>query len=333
MRKEALFWRKLGKNAVQCSLCPRFCLINEGKRGNCGVRENENGKLTSLVYGKPISINLDPIEKKPLYHFLPSEKTLSFGTAGCNFHCLYCQNYEISQCKPEMIPATFMLPDEIIKLCKEEKSRIISYTYTEPTIFYEYMLDTSKSAKREKIRNVMVSNGFINQKPLKRLIPNINAANIDLKGNAEFYKKVTGAFIEPVLETLIALKKKKVWLEVTNLLVPTLNDSEKDLKWIVNWISDNLGRDVPVHFSAFWPTYKMKNIPSTSLQALKNAREIALKKLNYVYVGNLPDEGGNNTYCPTCKKLLIRRIGFHVIQNKILGGKCPCGEKIPGVWK
>jgi pyruvate formate lyase activating enzyme len=333
MRKEALFWKTIKDKTLRCELCPRFCMIPEGKRGNCGVRENDDGKLISLVYGKPLSLNLDPIEKKPLYHFLPAERTLSFGTAGCNFHCLYCQNYEISQCKLEMLPATFMMPEEIVKLCKEEKSRIISYTYTEPTIFYEYMLDTSKLAVKEKIRNVIVSNGFINQIPLKKILPSIDAANIDIKGNAEFYKKVAGAFIEPVLETLKELKRKKVWIEVTNLLVPTLNDSEKDINWIVKWISDNLGPETPVHFSAFWPTYKMKNIPSTSLQALRNARKIALKKLDYVYTGNLPDEEGNNTYCPKCKKLLIKRIGFQVVQNKIINGKCPCGEKIPGVWK
>lgn len=332
MRKEALFWRPLNDKIVRCELCPRYCMIQPEKRGNCGARENKDGKLLSLVYGKPISLNLDPIEKKPLYHFLPSQKTLSFGTAGCNLHCLYCQNYEISQCSPESIPATFMLPNEIVDLCEKEKSRIISYTYTEPTIFYEYMLDTSNLANKKGIKNVMVSNGFINPLPLKKL-KSLDAANIDLKGNEKFYKKVTGAFIEPVLETLIALKKRKVWIEVTNLLVPGLNDSEKDIKFIVDWISENLGKDVPVHFSAFWPTYKMKTIPSTSLDALKMARKIALKKLDYVYTGNLPDEEGNNTYCPKCKMLLIKRIGFKIVFNKIISGKCRCGEKIPGIWK
>jgi pyruvate formate lyase activating enzyme len=333
MRQEALFYKHIRDNVLRCELCPRFCLIHSEKRGNCGVRENRDGKLYSLVYGKPISIALDPIEKKPLYHFLPSQKTFSFGTAGCNFHCLYCQNYEISQCNPEDIPATFMMPDEIVKACKKEKSRIISYTYTEPTIFYEYMFDTSKLARKEKLRNVIVSNGFINKEPLKKLIPCIDAANIDLKGNPEFYRKMTGAFIEPVLETLIALKKKKVWLEVTNLIIPSVNDSEDDIKFIVNWIYENLGHDVPIHFSAFWPTYKLKNIPSTTIESLKMARKIALKKLDFVYTGNLPDKEGNNTFCPKCKRVLIKRIGFHVLENKIINGKCLCGEKIPGVWK
>ena len=332
MLKEALFYKLIKGKLLRCSLCPRFCLIADGKRGNCGVRENKDGKLYSLVYGKPLSLNLDPIEKKPLYHFLPSEKTLSFGTAGCNLHCMYCQNYEISQCSPEKLPSTFMTPEEIVRACKEEKSRIISYTYTEPTVFYEYMLDTSKLAKKDEIKNVIVSNGFINQKPLKKLNA-IDAANIDFKGSREFYKKVAGAFIEPVQETLISLKKRNCWLEITNLVVPTLNDSEKDIRWLVDWIYENLGENVPLHFSAFWPTYKMRNIPSTSIEALKNARKIAMKRLNYVYTGNFPDKDGSTTFCPKCKKALIRREGFNVIQNKIVNGKCSCGEKIPGVWK
>jgi pyruvate formate lyase activating enzyme len=332
MRKEALFWQKIKDKIVRCSLCPRFCMIREGARGNCGVRENRDGKLYSLVYGKPLSLNLDPIEKKPLYHFLPSEKTLSFGTAGCNLKCMYCQNWEISQCSPEELPATFMLPEEIVNACKKEKSRIISYTYTEPTIFYEYMLDTSKFASKNKIKNVMVSNGYINSAPLKKL-NSIDAANIDFKGNSGFYRNIANASLEPVQETMIALKKKKVWLEITNLIVPTLNDSEKNIKWLVDWIYENLGPNTPVHFSAFWPTYKLKNIPSTSIQKLREARKIAMKKLNYVYTGNLPDDEGSITYCPKCKKPVIRRQGFSVIQNKLVNGKCSCGEKIPGVWR
>jgi pyruvate formate lyase activating enzyme len=333
MLKEALFYQKIKDKRLRCNLCPRFCMINEGKRGNCGVRENKDGKLYSLVYGKPISLSIDPIEKKPLYHFLPSEQTVSFGTAGCNLHCLYCQNYEISQCAPEKIPTMFMLPEEIVKSCKDAKSRIISYTYTEPTIFYEYMIDTAKIARSKKIKNVMVSNGFINQEPLKKLSPLLDAANIDFKGNSEFYKKIAGAELKPVQETMLALKKKNVWLEITNLIVPTLNDSEKDIRFLVDWIYENLGENVPLHFSAFWPTHKLKNIQPTMLETLKKARKIAMKKLNYVYTGNLKDEEGSTTYCPKCKKALIRREGFRVIQNKLINGRCSCGEKIPGVWR
>ena len=307
-------------------------MIKDGERGNCLVRENQSGKLVSLVYGKPVSYNPDPVEKKPLYHFLPGEKTFSIGTAGCNLHCKYCQNWEISQCKPEIAPTVDMMPEKVIKFAKQAESRIISYTYSEPTVFYEYMFDTSKLAKKSKMRNVYVSNGFINQVPLKKLIPLLDAANIDLKGNKEFYKKVTGSWIEPVLETLKELHKKKVWIEVTNLIIPTLNDSEKDIKWLVDWIADNLDENVPLHLSAFWPTYKMNQLPSTTIATLKRARKIAMKKLNYVYTGNLPYDEGNTTYCPKCKKAVIKREGFHVTQNLLKNGKCPCGEKIPGVW-
>ncbi|MEM2956027.1 MAG: AmmeMemoRadiSam system radical SAM enzyme [Candidatus Pacearchaeota archaeon] len=333
MGKEALFWKKLNDNNVQCQLCPRNCIIKERKRGNCGVRENQKGKLYSLVYSRPASVALDPIEKKPLYHFFPSEETLSFGTVGCNLHCLYCQNFEISQCKPENIKVEEVKPTQIIEKCRSVKSKIISYTYTEPIIFYEYMLDTAELAKRNFLKNVIVSNGFINPEPLKKLVPFLDAANIDFKGNDRFYREITGAWLEPVLKTLEELKRKKVWLEITNLIVPTLNDSEKDIKWIVDWIADNLDSDVPLHFSAFWPTYKLQHLPSTSLKTLRKAREIGMKKLNYVYTGNLPDSEGNNTYCPRCKKAVIKRNGFWVTENLLKDGRCPCGEKIAGVWK
>jgi pyruvate formate lyase activating enzyme len=336
MSKEALFWHKYEDNTgktVKCHLCPRNCIIRQGKRGNCGVRENQNGKLYSLVYAKPVSVNIDPIEKKPLYHFLPSQETLSFGTAGCNLHCMFCQNYEISQARPEIEKET-VTPQQMIEKCKEAKSKIISYTYTEPTIFYEYMHETAELAKRNFLKNVMVSNGFINSEPLKKIIPFLDAVNIDLKGDSNFYRKVTGSWIEPVLESLEELKKKKVWIEVTNLIVPTMNDSEKDLKWISKWVYDNLGPDTPVHFSAFWPYYKLENLPHTSFEKLKQARKIAMDQgLRYVYTGNVPDNEGNNTYCPKCKKAVIKRTEFKVIENNLKNGKCSCGEMIAGVWR
>ena len=333
MSKEALFWKKTENKTVQCSLCPRNCVIRDGRRGNCRVRENNNGKLYSLVYAKPASVALDPIEKKPLYHFMPSSETVSFGTAGCNLHCSYCQNWEISQCEPEIVKNK-VLPAEIIKKCKEVKSRIISYTYTEPTVFYEYMHETAELAKKNFLKNVMVSNGFINPEPLKKLIPLIDAANIDLKGNEKFYREVTGAWIEPVLETLKELKRKKVWLEITNLIVPTLNDSALQIKWLSKWIYDNLGSDVPLHFSAFWPTYKLNELPSTPLEKLKEARKIAMNEgLKYVYAGNVNFPEGNTTFCPKCKKAVIKRSGFYVSENLLKNGKCSCGERIAGIWK
>jgi len=336
MSKEALFWKKLDEKQkiVQCQLCPRLCVIKERKRGNCGVRENQNGKLFSLVYARPISVALDPVEKKPLYHFFPSEETISFGTAGCNLKCMYCQNYEISQCKPEKAASQQVMPEQIIKKAKEVKSRIISYTYTEPTVFYEYMLDTAELGKRSFMKNVIVSNGFINPEPLRKLATMIDAANIDLKGNKKFYEEITGAWVEPVLETLKELKKKKVWLEVTNLVVPTMNDSDEDIKWLSKWIYDNLGENVPLHFSAFFPMYKLENLPSTSLEKLKRARKIAMDTgLRYVYTGNISFPEGNNTYCPKCKQAVIKRDGFYVTENLLKNGKCPCGEKIAGIWQ
>ena len=329
---KALFWNKLKEKVVQCHLCPRNCVIKEGSRGNCGARENDGGTLYSMNYGLAASAGLDPVEKKPLYHFLPGEKTFSFGAAGCNLHCLFCQNWEVSQCRPEHIRSLNLPPKEAVEYAKKMHSRIVSYTYTEPTIFYEYMNDTAKLAKKAGMRNVIVSNGFTEKEPLKEIIPLMDAANIDLKGNEKFYRKVTGAWLGPVLESMIEYKKKGVWLEVTNLLIPGMNDSEKDIRWLVDWTAKNLGKDTPLHFSAFWPTHKMTDIPPTTLKTLKRAREIGMKKLDYVYTGNLPDDEGNNTYCPSCKKVLIVREGFYIRENNIKNGKCSCGGKIAGVW-
>ena len=328
-----MFWKPLKKKIVQCLLCPRYCIIKSGERGNCGVRENKNGKLVSLVYGKIVSANIDPIEKKPLYHFLPGKDTFSIATAGCNFHCMQCQNWNISQCSADKTSIELM-PKKVVYECKKLDSKIISYTYTEPTIFYEYMIDTAKLAGRKKIRNVLVSNGFINREPLKKLIPFISAANIDLKGDDKFYRDVAEAWVSPILETLVVLKKKKVWLEVTNLIIPTLNDSPERIKWLAKWVYDYLGKDTPLHFSAFWPTHKLKNLPPTPIETLKNARKIAMKiGLKYVYTGNVNFPEGNNTYCPSCKKIVIKRSGFYVVENFLKNGKCKCGEKIAGVWK
>ena len=286
-----------------------------------------------MVYGRAASYNLDPIEKKPLYHFLPGERTFSVSTAGCNLHCLFCQNWQISQCRPEESDNLVLTPEKIVDMSEKMRARIVSYTYTEPTIFYEYVQDTAKLAKNNKMRNVLVSNGFTNPEPLKKISLLIDAVNIDLKGDKEFYEKVTGAWIEPVLESLKTYKKQGVWLEVTNLLIPGLNDSKEQIEWLVDWIENNLGKDVPVHFSAFWPTYKLQDLPATSIKTLRMARKIGMKKLNYVYTGNLPDDEGNTTYCPSCSKAVIKRKGFNVTENNLKNGKCECGQKIAGVWK
>jgi len=339
MKKEAMFWKKLGESRnVQCQLCPRFCVLKPGEIGDCHVRKNENGKLISLVYAKPCSLALDPIEKKPLYHFLPGEKALSIATAGCNLHCKHCQNWEISQFGPDKVRSLRISPEEIIKKVKEERAKIISYTYTEPTIFYEYMLDIArlaKKVKRPKIRNTTVTNGFINPEPLKQLCEYLDGSNVDLKSlDDEFYRQVCDGRVEPVLEAIKIMKEKGVWIELTNLLIPGLNDSTEQIERLVNWVKKNLGRDVPLHFTAFFPTYKMLNLPLTSLASLRKARNIALSRgLHYVYTGNLPDDEGNNTYCPKCNEILIKRSGFGIMENKLKKGKCPCGEEIPGVWE
>ncbi len=332
--KQALYWKKLKKKIIQCQLCPHFCIIKPGEVGKCKVRKNINGKLYSLVYGKPCSFNLDPIEKKPLYHFLPGQQAISIATPGCNLNCLHCQNYEISQAKPEEISSLNLMPKQIIEKTKQ-RAKIISYTYTEPTIFYEYMLDISKLAKKEKIKNTIVSNGFINPKPLNQLCKYIDGANIDLKSiNPEHYKKICQARLEPVLEAIKILHEKKVWLELTNLIIPSLNDSLAEIKKLIRWIKDNLGLDVPLHFTAFYPTYKLMNLPPTSIEILRKARQEAKKAgLHYVYTGNLPDEEGSTTFCPKCNQPAIKRDGFFVIYNNLKNGRCKCGEKIAGVWR
>lgn len=332
--KEALFWKK-EKDKVRCELCPHNCLISKGKRGICKARENKNNKLYALTYGKPCALHVDPIEKKPLYHFLPGEDALSIGTAGCNLSCEHCQNYNISQASVENVPYQNVVPEKVVEIAVKNNYKLIAYTYTEPVIFYEYMLDIARLAKKKGIKNVIVSNGYVNEKPLLKLIKYIDAANIDFKSiNEEFYKKICGAKLKPILNTLKILRKNNVWLELTNLVIPTLNDKEEDIDKLCKWIMKNLGKDVPLHFSAFYPTYKLTDLPRTSIEILNKARNITLKNgLKYVYIGNVPSDA-ENTYCYHCKKLLIKRRGFGVTQNNIKDNKCKfCGKKVVGVWK
>jgi len=331
---EALFYKKLKEKTVQCQLCPKFCVIKDGGYGNCNVRKNIKGKLCSMVYGKPCSVAADPVEKKPLYHFMPSTKTLSVATVGCNFHCSHCQNWQISQAKVEDVPHLDISPEKIVEQAKSNNLKSISYTYTEPTVFYEYMLDIAKTAKKQKIKSIVVSNGFINPQPLKKLIPSIKAANIDLKGNAEFYEKICDGKMGPVLDTIKLLHEKKVWLEITNLIVPGFNDDVGEIKKAVSWILENVGKDVPLHFSAFYPCFKLTNVQPTPPEFLIRARMIAKGMgLSYVYTGNINDEDGSTTFCPKCGQAVIRRKGFIVAENKLKKGKCPCGEDIPGIWR
>jgi pyruvate formate lyase activating enzyme len=335
-KKEAMFWKILSKEekTLQCQLCPHFCVLKEGEIGKCHVRQNKKGKLYSLVYGRPCSLAIDPIEKKPLYHFLPGQQALSIATAGCNLSCGHCQNWEISQQGPDIVNSLSLKPLEVIKEAKRERAKIISYTYTEPTIFYEYMLDIAKLAKKQGIKNTTVTNGFINKEPLNKLCKYLDGSNIDLKSmEDEFYRQVCGGRLEPVLEAIKIMKEKGVWIELTNLIIPGLNDSALGIEKLVNWVRRNLGKDIPIHFTAFYPTYKLKDLPRTPTTTLEKARNIAMSKgIKYVYTGNIDDDKGSNTICPKCKEVVIKRRFFHVIENKLKKGKCPCGEDIAGVW-
>lgn len=287
--KEALFYKKLKGGCVQCQLCPHFCTIKKGRRGKCKARENQEGKLVSVVYGKACSIALDPIEKKPFYHFFPGRLTLTLATVGCNLSCKHCQNWQISQAAVEDIPSKLLLPEKIIELCKGYKCDIISFSYTEPTVFYEYMLKTAKLAKQVGVKCTMISNGFINPKPLKELLNYIDAFNIDLKSMKEtFYKQICGARLGPVLETIKTIHKAKKHLEITNLLITGLNDSDRDIKKIVEWVLNNVGSEVPVHFSAFYQCHKLTNVKATDPETVRHAVKIAKKKgLKYVHSGNI----------------------------------------------
>ncbi len=334
--KQALFYKKLKEGVVQCQLCPHYCILKDQEIGKCEVRQNQKGKLYSLVYKKACSLNTqDPIEKKPLYHFLPGQKTLSIATVGCNLFCKHCQNCEISQARPAQIYSQDIRPQQVIKEAIKNKIKIIAYTYTEPTIFYEYMLETAKLAKKQGIKNVIVSNGFINPQPLLELSKYIDGANIDLKSiKDDFYKEICQARVQPVLENLKILKQRGVWMEVTNLIIPTLNDEEKDIEKLINWVKENLGEETPIHFTAFYPQHQLSYLPPTPPSTLKKARKTALKKgIKYVYTGNTLDEEGNNTYCSKCSCLLIKRNLFSIIENNIKKGRCyKCNEKLPGVW-
>jgi pyruvate formate lyase activating enzyme len=288
------------------------------------------------VYGNPCAIHTDPIEKKPIYHMLPGSMSFSIATAGCNLHCKYCQNWEISQSIPEETNNTDMPPEKVVELALKSGCDTISYTYTDPVVYYEYALDTSKLAKEKGLRNILVTAGYINTEPLFELCKYIDAAHIDLKGFTEdFYANVCSGTLQPVLNTIQTMHEEGVWIELINLIIPTLNDDFIKIEEMCKWIKSNIGPDVPLHFSRFYPMYKLKNLPLTPEETLTQARDIALKTgLNYVYVGNIPGHPGENTFCPQCKKIVIGRIGYSIREKNILNGNCKfCGHKIPGIWK
>lgn len=323
---------------VQCELCPKLCLIQPGQSGECRVRINIDGVLRTVVYGYPCSINIDPVEKKPLFHFLPGSSILSIATIGCNLHCKNCQNWEISQANPEEgnVPAYNCPPERLVAEANKYKCPSIAYTYTDPIVYYEYTYDSAKLAHETGIRNVLVTAGYVNEQPWKKLLQHIDAANIDLKAITEdFYREVCSATLKPVQNALILAKASEILVEVTNLVIPTLNDEPEQMRELARWIKMNLGADTPLHFSGFYPRYQMRNLPATSLKTLETARKIAMSEgLNYVYIGNVASKEGQNTYCPGCKKLLIERSGYTILQNRLRRGRCPdCSKEIYGVWR
>ncbi len=329
------YFTPLDGGEIRCGLCPHQCLVPKGKRGLCRVRENREGKYYSLVYGNPCAIHLDPIEKKPFFHVLPTTTSFSLATAGCNLQCKFCQNWEISQAFPEEVYNYDVSPELMVKKAKEMGAHSIAYTYVEPTIFYEYMVDISALAKKTGLLNVTHSNGFINPDPLRNWCKVLDAANIDLKGFSEtFYQELCGGQLSPVLQTLKTLKQEKVHLEITNLMIPTKNDEMPMVKEMCLWIKKELGPDTPIHFSRFYPLYKLKNLPPTPVSTLERAREVALSAgLEYVYIGNVPGHAAENTTCPKCKKVILQRTGYMVREIHIKGGKCAhCGKPIPGIW-
>ncbi|MEJ2048602.1 MAG: AmmeMemoRadiSam system radical SAM enzyme [Calditrichota bacterium] len=332
---EARWYEKQPYKKIICKLCPRECNIDDRERGYCGVRENWDGIYYTLVHSKPCTYHVDPIEKKPLFHFLPGTEALSIATVGCNVDCKFCQNWQISQVRPEQVKNFDLPPKKIAELAIETGAPSIAYTYSEPIIFAEYMYDTAVAGNERHIKSVMISNGYIQEKPMRELVTVLSAVKIDLKAFSEkYYQEIVDGELKPVLDTLVLLKKLGIWTEIVYLMVPTLNDSESEITKLSRWIKNNLGVDVPIHFTRFYPQYKMQNLPPTPTKTLETARQIALSEgIRFVYIGNIPGHEGENTYCPGCKNVLIEREGFYIKNNKIKQSKCKhCGMEIPGIW-
>lgn len=332
--RKAIYYTPTARG-MKCLICPNECQIKPEEHGDCRTRYFTGGDLYTIAYGNPCAVHVDPIEKKPLYHFLPQSKSFSVAIAGCNLACLNCQNWEISQASPLTTNNYDLMPGDVVKNCIDQQCKSISYTYSDPVAWYEYTYDTAQMARVSGIKNVLVSAGYINREPLRQLAKYIDAANIDLKSfSNEIYEMLNAGKLQPVLDCLQLLKDNGVWLEITNLVVPDWTDDFDMIKQMCEWLADNGFADVPLHFSRFYPQYKLAQLPETPVATLVKARQIALSAgLHYVYIGNLPGSDGQDTICPGCKKTLVVRKGFFVEKNEIRNGKCPvCNRTIPGVW-
>lgn len=322
--------------ALRCDLCPKACVLHAGERGECRIRVNLDGELRAVTYGLPSAVNLDPVEKKPLYHFHPAHKAFSIATAGCNLHCANCQNWTLSQADPETIDNVRLEPDALVAAAQRVGATMIAFTYSEPLVYYEYTLDGGRAARKAGLDPVLVSAGYANPGPLRELYRVISAATIDVKAfDDAFYRKVCQASLKPVLEALVLAKEAGVWLEVSNLVIPTLNDSPAMFRPFARWMVENLGADTPLHLLRYFPRYRLKNLPPTPASTLGNlADEARAAGLHYVYIGNVEGDPSSDTHCPHCNALLVRRVGY-VVMRDLLGadGRCPeCGTSIAGVW-
>jgi pyruvate formate lyase activating enzyme len=332
--KESVFY-EVTPRGPKCLICPNECTLKLNEVSTCRNRINKNDKLYTIAYGNPCAVHIDPIEKKPLYHFLPSSKSFSIATAGCNLACLNCQNWTISQSSPTETKNYDLMPEDVVSNCIKSGCESISYTYSEPITFFEYTYDSAKIAASKGIRNVLVTAGYINEEPLRYFLKYIDAANVDLKSFSDsIYLKLNAGKLQPILNTLKIMKEEGVWLEITNLIVPGWNDDFGMIKEMCEWLRANDLHNYPLHFSRFQPMYKLTQLPATPVSTLEKAREVALTAgIKFVYIGNVPGTDASNTHCPKCKKLLVERIGFQITQNHIKNNKCEyCGETIPGVW-
>ena len=333
---EAQFYEKLSYKKVKCKLCPRECVVDDQERGYCGVRENRGGAYYTLVHSRVVTAHIDPIEKKPFFHFLPGTPAFSIATAGCNVNCKMCQNWEISQARPEQVRSTYLPPQNLAALARQYNCPTIAYTYSEPVVFSEYLLDAAAAGHQLGVKSVVVSGGYIQTEPLKKLCQHVDAIKVDLKAYSEkFYKEVVNGGLKPVLDALVTLRKHGRWNEIVYLVVPTLNDSDAEFTGLARWVKSELGSEVPVHFSRFHPEYLLKNLPPTPLETLERAKALAdAEGLHYVYIGNVPGHPAEKTYCPKCRKVVVDRVGYSVEGMYVRNGKCQyCQQPIPGVWQ